>query len=140
MTTQPFDAPPPDSLYIELAGQKWPIPQLTIRQLRIIVPGMLKLATNLAPVFNAQARGESNVAMLAAANFSTQDIDLMTDIVYAALTKLHKTLQRAEFEDMPFSINELALALPIIMAQAGMEQKKDSSPGEAKAGSQTGTA
>ena len=73
------------------------MPLLAPRQNRIVVPGLMKLAT-----------------------LATADYGLLCEIVFAALTRGCPHLSREEFEEWPIPLFELIQALPVISRQTGM--------------------
>lgn len=98
---------------ITLAGKHYPVKPLVIRQLRVVVPALMRLKTmNLSAV--------------------TQDhMDDLIEITYQAVCPGHEPpLTRDAFMSMPIAMPELLAALPVIAEQSGM-LKKDASPGEA---------
>jgi hypothetical protein len=97
-----------DSPKITIAGRSWPVPPLAPRQNRIVVP-----------------------LLLAGKN----DYDSLSTMAYAALTRAHPRLSRAQFEDWPIPYYELADAVPVIARQTGLVKPARSAV-PAKAGSQ----
>jgi hypothetical protein len=105
-----------DAPTIRLAGKDWPIPELAIRQIRIIVPAMVKLR------------------VLDIATISTEQMDSLFEVVLAAIRRAHPEIEREAFFDWPISLSELLAALPVIVTQAGIGLAAgagDTSAGEA---------
>jgi hypothetical protein len=82
---------------IAIAGRNWPVPMLAPRQNRVVVPGIMRLEEQPARQYK----------------------DLL-DIVFAALTRAHPTLDRTEFEDWPIATWQLVESVPVIAAQTGL--------------------
>lgn len=124
LTPAPNPNPPADSEFITLVGQQWPIPPLGIRQNRIVVPKLLALVKTLAPMLAASAVLKANpdvdpFALIQHFALSEEQMDMLGDVVYIALTRAHRTLSRDDFLDMPVGLKELAMAFPVIMKQCG---------------------
>ncbi|MGE0105283.1 MAG: hypothetical protein AB7U64_23375 [Blastocatellales bacterium] len=101
---------------ITLGGQEFPVPVLTLGQLKTVVPALLRLKD-----IDYEALTEANMIDLA-------------NVVYVAVSK--KTpIARPDFDNLSATLSDLFLAIPIIATQAGMLQKKP----EAAAETSTGT-
>lgn len=112
-----------DAPTITLAGKPWPIPELAPRQLRIVVPGLVRLQG-----LNTQS-------------ITADQMDAIFDVVLAAVRRAHPDTDREAFMDWPISTAELLAALPVIATQAGMLSQgpeKDAAPGEASPSIGTG--
>ena len=102
---------------IRLAGQDYPIRPLAIRQMRVVIPAMVRLkGLRIEAITEAQ-------------------IGDLVSIVYQAVYPAQDKLTREDFSGLPISPLELMQSLPVIAQQTGMAPKKDAEPGEAQAGS-----
>jgi hypothetical protein len=81
---------------ILIAGRAWEIPLLAPRQNRTILPLLLE---------------------------GRRDYAALCDIVFAALTRAHPQLTRAEFEEWPLPAYELARAVSVIAQQTGFVER-----------------
>lgn len=109
---------------ILLGGKEYPVKQLVIAQLRVVVPAMQRLG-RIKPDQMTQ-----------------EQMDDLIEVLYQAVSPgQEKPLTRDEFMAIPASPIELILAIPVVAQQAGMElQKVDGPAGEAPAGrKRTGT-
>jgi hypothetical protein len=104
-----------DHPVITIGGRDFPVPPLSIGQLKFVGPAMLRLKT-----MNLEALTEDNVS----------DLSL---IVYLAILRGTPTFPRAEFDNMPGTIEQLLIAYPTIAQQCGM-MRKEADQGEAPAG------
>lgn len=122
---------------VRLGGLDWEIPVLAIKQNRIVVPAVLKLVPQMAKMFAAvqaakAASSESDPAGgLLQLDISTETFDLMSDAVYAALTRAKPLLARTEFDNLPISLFDLVETLAIVMEQSGAFKR--AAPGESQA-------
>lgn len=107
---------------VTLAGKQYPVKPLVLRQLRIVVPAVMRLKSiNLAEI-------------------TEQQIDDLAEIAYQAVAPSQQPpLSRDAFLGMAVTPMELIESLPVVARQSGM--MKDASPGEAAgaAGPPTGT-
>jgi hypothetical protein len=105
---------------IRLAGKDYPVKPLVVKQLRVVVPAMMRLRG---------ARLET---------ITQEQFDDLVEMAYMAVCPCQTGLTRDEFTDLPIKAIELMEAIPVIAAQSGMLKEK-SEPGEAQAGTrQTG--
>ncbi|HEY3778770.1 MAG TPA: hypothetical protein VGL35_12000 [Rhizomicrobium sp.] len=105
-----------DTPTIRLAGRDWPVPVLAPRQNRIVVPTLLELI----PKIGSARAGEPHSLAGLARYLDTAAYDQLTDIAFAALTRAHPGLSRAEFDDFPIDTLELIAAVRTIALQAGL--------------------
>lgn len=105
---------------ITLAGKKWPVPPLAIKQLRIIIPA--------STVIGELRKGQG---------VSPAQMGAILNVVHTALTRAHPGFPADEFDEMEISLPELMEAVPIILEATGMKRppKEGAAPGEAAAGS-----
>jgi hypothetical protein len=134
--TDPADYPP-DTPTVTLAGQAWPIPELAIRQLRVVRRPLIDLTDAIAAT-ESETTGERVMKL------STAQYEAMVDIVYQGLTRAHPKLAREEFLDMPATDMEIFQAFLVVRSQSGLfvaaPQTEARPPGEAAAeSSPTGT-
>ena len=105
---------------ITLAGSEWFVPQLAMRQLRIVVPGIMRVVPLLKTI-------ETDPASIGEA-----DIDAIIRVVHTALTRAYPTLTFDTFLDMPITTAESISALHPIMRQSGFwKPADDTAVGEA---------
>lgn len=144
MMPTPNQTPPSGSEYVLIAGQQWPVPKLAVRQFRVIVPGIVRLLRELGPMFamtlDAKAGKISPADLVRQFHLSTEQIDLLGDIILCALQRAHSNMTHDQFQEMEITLQEMMGALPVIMRQAGLfDNKEAAQTGEAIAGSLTGT-
>jgi hypothetical protein len=105
-----------------LAGERWPIPHLTLGKNRRLQPLFAKAAAHiLAP--------DTKMADL-----TGDDFDTLVEITYVALTQAHPTLTREEFEELPIGMVEMVAAIGTIMEQSKLYRAPkagETAPGEA---------
>jgi hypothetical protein len=110
-----------------LGGQEFFIPLLSLRQARVVVPGLLKLLPRLNAIQARIGAGDS----LAAAQMEQDDFDLMIDVVHAGLSRAHPDFTRDDLLDLEAGFVDLAGALAIIARQTGLfTPVENSTPGE----------
>lgn len=116
---------------IKLAGKEWPIPLLAPRQQRVIVPALNKLFRGISRTTREDFE------------LSTELIDLLTDVIWVALTRAHPQMKRDELLDMDTNISEMVDAMYVVSDQTRLYKRKVKEPnaaGEAKESQSTGTA
>lgn len=102
---------------VSLGGKDYPVRPLAIRQMRVVIPAMVRLkGLRIEAITEAQ-------------------IDDLASIAYHAVYPAQEKLTREDFDGLPVSPLELMQALPVIARQTGMAPKEDAGPGEAQAGS-----
>ena len=146
MTIEPAEYDPLKTPAIVLAGKNWPIPELSIRQLREVRGPLMELHKRLFKAMYGASSPE--IAKLkASATFETLDRNdferLVVEPVYWGLTKAHPTLKLEEFLDWSVDEQELVSAVFVVQQQSGLfvpGQKSEAAPvadgeasGEAKA-------
>ena len=121
---------------LRLAGRDWPVPILSIKQNRIVVPAVLGFMPIIARVGAAVANQGTDPLWFASIKLTTEDFDLMCEAVYWALTKGTPGLARLEFDNLEITVEELLTALPIVAKQSGLLKQRagDTPAGEAEAG------
>jgi hypothetical protein len=124
---------------VTLAGQKWPIPELAIRQLRLVRRPLIDLTDAIAETQD-ETTGQRVMKL------SNEQYAQMTEVVYQGLTRAHPKLGRDEFLDMSCTDMEIFLAFLVVRRQSGLfvakpsDAEERSQPGEAPAElSRTGT-
>lgn len=113
---------------ITLADIVWPVPKLAPRQNRIVVPAILQVAPK---VLYALATPESDPTLMPirlSAALDTSSMDALGDVCYWALKRAHPDMTRDEFDDMPISVLEMALALKVVSQQTGLIKEAAPSP------------
>lgn len=130
---QPFAPNVADAPTIRVAGRDWPVPELAVKQLRIVIPALLKL--NPLMIRMQEVAGEALKAVDAAKlenrelsardlrwidriALSTEDFDLLCDVVFLGITRGTPGFSRAEFDNMPVSTEDLLSALPVVAEQS----------------------
>lgn len=135
-----------DAPKITLGGSEFAIPRLALKQNRVVVAGLKKLLPLLAElektaeaakqaVASGAGPGAAGMAMLDAFPIDEVSFDTLCDVVYAATTRARPEFSRAEFDDLPVGVDELMMALPVIMGQTfAFARRGDAQPaGEAQA-------
>ena len=106
---------------IRLAGEDYPVKPLVVKQLRVVVPALMRL------------RGARLVSI------TEEQFDDLVEIAYQAVCGCKPGLTRDAFTDLPVKAIELMEAITVIAIQSGMVEETPT-PGEAQAGThQTGT-
>jgi len=128
-----------DAPSVVLAGRKWPIPELGVRQLRAVRRPLIDLT-------DAIAETESETTRERVLRLSSEQYEAMCEVVYQGLTRAHPELARDEFLDMTCTDAEILLAFLVVRRQSGVfvakprDGSEASTPGEAQAEmSRTGT-
>lgn len=104
---------------VALGGREFFVPELALRQSRIVVPGLIRLMPALAAL-------ESRPDALGEAEWN----DLVR-VVHAALTRAYPGLTLDEVLDLPATLAELAGAVAVITRQTGMFKPAETDAGEA---------
>jgi hypothetical protein len=105
---------------IRLAGQDYPVKPLVVKQLRVVLPALMRLRS---------ARLDS---------ITQEQFDDLVEIAFQAVSSSQPQLTRDAFTDLPVRAMELMAAIPVVATQSGMVGE-ESPPGEAAAGPPTGT-
>ncbi|MBB4200690.1 hypothetical protein CCR94_01100 [Rhodoblastus sphagnicola] len=112
---------------VALGGREFFVPALSLRQARIVVPGLLKLLPRLNAIQTRIGAGDP----LGAALLDKDDLDLMIDVVHAGLTRAYPDFSRDDLLDLEAGFADLAGALAVIAKQTGLfAQAETSTPGE----------
>lgn len=115
-----------DAPIIILAGREWPVPKLGARQNRIVVPALLELIPKILRARDqSDAAGETGSFAQLARYLDTEAYDRLTEVAYAALTRAHPALSRAEFDEFPIDTLELIAAVRVIALQAGLIRRNE---------------
>jgi len=105
-------------------GAEWPVPLLAPKQNRHVLPAVM--------------RSKVTIADMKTAKLSEEQFDDLLGIVYWGLKRAHPTLTREQFDDVPFSMNDVMKASEVVARQTGAmaEQPKgagdDTTQGEAQ--------
>ena len=124
---------------VTLGGRVWPVPELAIRQLRLVRRPLIDL-TNAIAATDDETTGERILKL------STEQYEAMVEVVYQGLTRAHPKLTREEFLDIAATDMEIFLAFLVVREQSGLfvERPPDKEPPgmgeEAAEMSPTGTA
>jgi hypothetical protein len=112
---------------VSLGGREYFVPALSLRQARIVVPGLLKLLPRLNAIQTRIGAGDP----LGAALLEAEDVELMIDVVHAGLSRAYPDFTRDDLLDVEAGFAELAGALAVIAQQTGLfSLGGTSSPGE----------
>ncbi len=118
---------------VALGQREYFVPVLSLRQARIVVPGLLKLLPRLNAIQTRIGSGDP----LGAALLEGGDIELMIDVVHAGLNRAYPDFSRDDLLDLEAGFAELAGALAVIAKQTGLftpgetsSPNETSSPGE----------
>lgn len=109
---------------IELGGLEFFIPQLALRQARIVVPGLLKLMPRLNAIQARIAAGDP----LGATLLEQDDIELMIDVVHSGLTRAYPEFSREDVLDLQAAFADLIAALAVIARQTGLFSPMENPP------------
>ena len=104
---------------ITLGGKEWPIPQLAVKQNRIIDPLLIRIIPSV---------GGDRSGLLGRL---APHYDALLEICYTALTRGNPELTRQQFDDLPVTLVEMMNAFNIIAQQTGIFVKEPPS-GEAQ--------
>ena len=111
---------------IMIAGREWPVPPLSPRQNRIVVPALLEVVPKIVQMrAPADPSGQVGDPARPTQQLDTPTYDRLADIVFHALTRAHPELTRAAFDDMPIDTAELFAAINVIARQAGLLKPAD---------------
>ena len=135
---------------IKLAGQSWPIPLLSPKQLRVVLPLLLGIIPKIASSYNVimvknPVTGEEEAKSIADMTKLSElmengGVDNIYTILFHALLKGHPKLSKEEFEDMEIGAFEMLDALMTVGKQTGVlrsaSREEASKVGEAGAASQ----
>lgn len=89
---------------VALDGKQWPIPKLSMKQMKVIVP--------LLQTFVDQGNLRKSVV-------SEDGLAALETIVLAGLQRGHKDMTREQFEEMAVGLPELAQAVVVVARQTG---------------------
>jgi hypothetical protein len=113
---------------ISIAGRDWPVPQLSPKQNRIVVPALLDVFPKIIRARDAaQEAGDLGGLAQLARYLDTAVYDLLTDISFHALTRAHPELKRGDFDELPIDTAELIAAIGVVACQAGLFKPDDTS-------------
>jgi hypothetical protein len=135
---------------IMLAGQAWPIPLLSPKQLRVVLPPLLSIIPRIAASYSViqvtnpetgQQEPKSVADMVKLSELlDNGGIDSIYTIIFNSLLKGHPKLTKEEFEDMPIGTFEMIDSLMVIGRQTGVmrsaSKEETAKVGEAAAASQ----
>lgn len=113
---------------IKIGGLEFPIPVLAWMQVRIVVPGLVKLGSFFKKVSELVATAGSDPFWWINIDFSTEQLDIMADVVYTACTRANPGFGRGEFNNMPINPIELMQAIGVIGGQTGMMARQGGAP------------
>jgi hypothetical protein len=113
--------PHADAPSINIAGKQWPVPQLSPRQNRLVVPALLDVLPKIIRAREQATVQKDGGSLTQLAHYlDTTAYDKLTDIVFHALSRAHPDLKREDFDDMPVDTAELFAAMSVIAHQAGL--------------------
>ncbi len=118
---------------IKLGVREFDIPELAIRQRRVVVPLALKLTATMTRI-----RDEKSIASL-----TTQEYTDIQEIVYQGITRGVPKFDREAFLDFVFDETELINAFSVVVSQAGFAsgeaQGEAAAPNSPPTGTNTST-
>jgi hypothetical protein len=100
-----------DAQRVELGGKTWLLPSLVWKQIKVVIPGIDAFRARYAEI------------MASGSEYGEADLDQMLRIVWAALTRARPDLTLAELEELPISVSQLAVAIPLVAKAAGLGGK-----------------
>lgn len=109
-----------DNQSITLGGQQYSIPKLTIKQNRYVEV----LATRNYSYFAKASSAGGRINLLELTDEQAADF---TKIVYHTLTRVQPSLTFEQFEELPISMKEIMIALPVCIAQSGLYTQRAAS-------------
>jgi hypothetical protein len=108
---------------VTLAGRQWPVPELTIRQLRACRRAIIDLSEALSPVVEKGDSGEARVVTTTGErvmHLPAEQFDQMCNVVYHGLTRAHPSLTPQEFDALEATDSEIFLAFLVVRRQSGI--------------------
>ena len=112
-----------DTPTVTLGGRQWPVPELTIRQLRACRRPIIDLTDALSPVVEKGEGGEAKVVTTTGErvmHLPAEQFDQMCDVVYHGLTRVHPNLTPQEFDALEATDSEIFLAFLVVRRQSGI--------------------
>lgn len=118
---------PDNNPTISLGGVDYPVPKLALAQNRKLQPIFARLAPRMM----------SGVDM---ADLGEQETNDLIDVVALALSRAHVGVTKADLDELPISVIDLARSFLTVMEQSGLFKRAEPKPGEDKgeASPQTG--
>ena len=107
---------------VTLAGREWPVPFLTPRQQKHVLPALFDLAPVLASL-TPQAKKLTDVQTISL--LTPEMYDKLILAVFWGLKKGHPMMTRDQVEDMDITPKELIQSLEIISRQTGLLKERD---------------
>jgi hypothetical protein len=101
---------------VALGGREFFVPSLSLRQARVVVPGLLKLLPRLSAIQARIGAGDP----LGAALLESEDVERMIDVVHAGLSRAYPEFTRDDLLDLEAGFADLAGALAVISQQTGL--------------------
>jgi hypothetical protein len=112
---------------VALGGREFFVPSLSLRQARVVVPGLLKLLPRLNAIQTRIGAGDP----LGASLLESEDVERMIDVVHAGLSRAYPDFSRDDLLDLEAGFADLAGALAVITQQTGLFATGEAkSPGE----------
>lgn len=119
---------------ITLAGVTYEIPALAIRQNKHVEP----LAAKHLDYFGSVQRNDGRIRLLEITEEQAEDFQ---KIVYHAVTRATPSLTYEAFQELPISMKDIVLALPVCLSQCGLFKPAVGAPPQTGEGlPSTGTA
>lgn len=97
---------------VTIGRKQWPVAEFVWRDTKVLMPKMQHIG-NLNPN-----------------NITENDMNVMGDVAYLAISRVNGGLKREDFDALPITPKEILEAVPVILKQANMESKP---AGEAQA-------
>jgi hypothetical protein len=102
-----------DTPEVSLAGRRWPVPELAVRQLRAVRRPLIDLSEAIAAT-------ESETTGARVLKLTTEQYEALCEVVYQGLTRAHPELTREQFLDLAATDLELFTAFLTVRRQSGI--------------------
>jgi hypothetical protein len=103
---------------IKIGGQVFYIPRLALKQNRVVVSALKMILPLISKIEVISRSPNPGAAMLDNFPIDDSSVELIANAVYAAITRARPDFARADFDDLEMGIDELILALPVVMQQS----------------------
>lgn len=110
-----------DTPIVKLAGREWPVPELAVRQLRVVRRPLLDLTESI----NATGANKAGEWVM---KLSPEQYEHITEVVYQGLARGTPSLKREEFLDLPVSDTDMFLAFLVVRRQSGLFKSAEDEP------------
>lgn len=103
---------------INIAGKQWPIPELAIKHLRLVVPAIMKVMPRLAMIKDRVKKPDEMI--LALMGIDIPIMDALLDAIFWSMHSGTPALLREEFDSMRIPARDLLGSIDIVVQQTGM--------------------